>query len=730
MNLNYLLSPQTLMIGKSKFEIKRPHFEVSRLAQVGHQDYLYLPATNHEDTLSVRLLKFSDGQSEITATLPTLNYENRSRTINAGGHIVDWTEREGYSFVSTYSTKAYACAASMAINCRDCISNGALSVEQAWALAIPPSTVTCGASFSDEKSDWLALTQDFNSNTDEKTLLRWMIRFSKPGGFSPDKHLGILVGILQNPELAKRYGELTSQVMLNVLSTSGNLHSALSTKYRRVLKDLPAAKLACANEVDKKILTRNLFTRLKRELLSPVKLPLNKFEHVQQYAKLLDNKQKEDLAESIGDSTAAYSVSYDQRFQNIFFSKIFQFCYQSARHYLGLKTVPVTDLTIVEGTNGHAAITATILANQPIQLIDSGYKPTVRPPGEDDEDDEDDQRIAQALRGQGRRDTGRSDGGFYFAGSIPLNLDTVGAAEKIQYINWQTGKSKFSGRVTIKPIVNGTNYFVQEAAFRYEEMLKDRELRTVVIAGANLEDAQDTIKEYDAYYKKQGFSFSEPQTITDTKAYLAQKVHGDKPMDFFIKEAHSDGDEKNLFRVNKHSSVRYVTRKTGDVTEVVEIITPISSGGSELIENQTFGEWVRLRESKGIGPLAYLNSSCWSHNKARAEAAAAHSPVLLEIATLTLASTFVNSEENALRIIVHAIRERKTFAQIREALMIVPGFKARNDDVYIFPDEPDYTKMIVDRSIYKYDFKIEVFEESAGTWIPYHLDQRIQQGAQ
>jgi hypothetical protein len=730
LNFNQVSTIPTIMIGKAKFDLKRPESPPVFLNQATNWPmYEY----NHEDgqndySDSIRKLTFNDGTKEVYAYLPSQNYQVRSKTASASGYLIDWTEHEDYSFVSTYSRKSYACAKPAPILCGNCGSTGAVTASEAWIMAIPAKAVSCDVSFEQEKTKWVELTSTFKSDLDEQSLLRWLIRLSKPGGFEPREHLNIVLSVLETPAIVKRYGELVSQVMLNVLKTSGNLYATLAVKYSKVLKMLPSAKLVCLNDVEKEQLTGPLFSTLKRGLLnSMASQPLAKFEYVKHYSDFLTVEQKDDLADAIGDVTARNTVSMDSRFHSVFFSKIYQFCYQAARHFLGLKTMPVTDLTIVDGASScwgcRNGISASVFGSRPVHLLNSGVDLTPRPAAQNEEDDDDEETTPA------RKDLseGQSSGGFYFVDGIPIDTSAVGAKSKVQDVTWTVGKLQFLARITINPIAQGNNYFVQEPSLRYSEMLKDHVLRGVVIAGANLEDSQVTIKEYDSYYKAHGFVFADAITIENTKDYLAQKVFGDQPMDYFIKEAHSDGDEKNLFRINLRSKVRIGTRKSGDFTEIIELISPDNSARSELIENQLFGDWVRQREEKGIGQIAYINSSCWSHNKARSEAAAAHSPALIEIPTLTIASTFENTDTNALRLIVDAMRAQKNYAQIREALSVIPGFANRTDDVYIFPDEDDYTKNIVDRSLYKYDFKVEMFENLDGQWSPYHFDQRIHQ---
>ena len=91
----------------------------------------------------------------------------------------------------------------------------------------------------------------------------------------------------------------------------------------------------------------------------------------------------------------------------------------------------------------------------------------------------------------------------------------------------------------------------------------------------------------------------------------------------FLKESHSDGDERNVFRFSRGNHiVRGLRYKEGGLIEVIYIIFPRTLNpeednlGTDLLSNRELGQAIAEREAKGCGQVTYFNTSCWSHVKA------------------------------------------------------------------------------------------------------------------
>ena len=140
-----------------------------------------------------------------------------------------------------------------------------------------------------------------------------------------------------------------------------------------------------------------------------------------------------------------------------------------------------------------------------------------------------------------------------------------------------------------------------------------------------------------SYFEQQGFQFSRTE-ITDLKQFLLERVENCE-IDYFLKESHSDGDERNVFRFDQ---ANYVIRavRYGDQgrIEVVYIIFPQTLNSeeenTELLSNIELAQTIATRESNGCGQITYFNTSCWSHVKARYEIEEVNSGLFLNVPSL------------------------------------------------------------------------------------------------
>jgi len=111
----------------------------------------------------------------------------------------------------------------------------------------------------------------------------------------------------------------------------------------------------------------------------------------------------------------------------------------------------------------------------------------------------------------------------------------------------------------------------------YGAFWRDGQLTGLVITGTNFRgEAVATLDEYLSYYQEKGFVFSEKsQSIDNVPDFLKMRVAGGQ-LDYFIKEAHTGGDSKNLFRTDLRGSVLKGIRKDGKgkIQEEIELIYP------------------------------------------------------------------------------------------------------------------------------------------------------------
>jgi hypothetical protein len=189
----------------------------------------------------------------------------------------------------------------------------------------------------------------------------------------------------------------------------------------------------------------------------------------------------------------------------------------------------------------------------------------------------------------------------------------------------------------------------------------------------------------------QKFVVDQPIIIERALDYLKDGITGQKnKLDYFLKEAHSDGDYRNLFSINKKMFLVKAKLQHEDYLEEIDLLYHDDSYDAEFISNQLFGEWLKEREEKyNGGQFIYLNTSCSSYTKAAAEIGTAASKLLTVIASSTSVYTFSTSPDNSTFHLFEGIRKMLPFADISKSISGLRGS-------YVFPKEDNYKKMVLD----------------------------------
>ncbi len=247
------------------------------------------------------------------------------------------------------------------------------------------------------------------------------------------------------------------------------------------------------------------------------------------------------------------------------------------------------------------------------------------------------------------------------------------------------------------------------------------------MTGTSLGSSQtaSTMNEYLAYYEKEGFEFSKDQKkdqkeISNVTEFLKQQVESGE-LKYLIKEAHSDGDDKNLFRMSTKANLLVgVNRKT--IEKIYLAFPSPADNNSTLLSNQEFGQWIREKEKKGGGQIVYFNTSCGSKLKAIHEIEATQSPLLLNIPTMNTTETFTTSDESAERLLFTAFRNGKNYDEMRAELSKNEKYKNDSGNGFIFPDESRYKNHIT--QVLATPLKMDVHVTTADG-SPYQFDQNV-----
>ncbi len=564
----------------------------------------------------------------------------------------------------------------------DCLNKKVPRTKEIELIKDAAVVVVCGQAFSEQL--WNSLTPAKSNVIDEKAALLWLKRFSKPGGFLPDEHTSILAGMM-SAGLQSAYPAEVKAALNGVLVSSDQLYESMLEKYPdlKSLKEKPNTKCLTKDELAK--IEKTAFDYAKTRILAarrPTFSDLNSLGSI--VRDNLDEAKRKELAELAADQLVI-TAGDSQELNQIFSSKIYKFSENKMKNAFGLPHKDLTDVTVAR-SGGELVF---------YQLGVSGF------PGATET------KIGMAIK----------------------EVDRVAAAKlpdkSVKNFEWQYGGKQYSTDVALNKQSLEKKIISDAKAPNYKEMWQGKTFRGVVVAGANMGAglSNTVMKEYIEYYTQQGFKFDEAKPIANMTDYLKEKVSGKEPMHYFVKEAHSDGDEKNLFRVSEQGKLLLGTKKVGDKTEIVELIYP-ATGATKLLRNSEFGEWMRDREKNKQPELVYFNSSCWSVGKAIFEIPAAMTSKLINIPTTTSMTTFTNQEKNVMRAAVDGVRNQKTYAQIREDMKKDSKYESRSDNVMIFPDEDDYKSKITEALRVPVEVDIRLFVKGAdGKRSPYSIEE-------
>lgn len=542
----------------------------------------------------------------------------------------------------------------------------------------------CSKDFN--QADWNNLPLGDVNLLNERASLVWLKRFSKPGGFQTEPHAGILLGMLK-AGVHKKYPAEFKAGLGGVIVDSDRFYDSLLKKYPEIA-DLPEkVDQTCLTKTEQQRVSKAIFEYTKARLLTTRRPKFTDLKAIVSLARdsLTDEKQKESLAELAADQLI-FTAGDSPELNRVFTSKIYKFAENKMKEAIGLKFKDLTDLTVTRDAD---TLTFHQLGVRPFD----GAKETVA--------------------------------GFYTKPVKTVSVTALPANKSVETLSWTYQGKEFSAEIDINKQKLDRAIVTEGKSPDYGTMWKDNQFRGVIIAGANLGSGltETVMQEYIEYYTKQGFKFGEPIVNDDIPKFLQDAVTGEKPMHYFVKEAHSDGDEKNLFRVGQKGKVLRGVRTDGKKREMVDLVFPTTDMKSTLLSNQDFGKWIQQREKSGKPELVYLNSSCWSKSKAVFEVSAAMSPTLINIPTTTSMTTFVNHENSAMFAAVDGIRKQLSYEKIRETMKKDKKYESKNGNVFIFPDEEEYKKQITDVLRVPVDVNPRLYSRSAGgPLVPYSIE--------
>ena len=519
-----------------------------------------------------------------------------------------------------------------------------------------------------------------------------------------DSFLAFLTGVLQEEEIVKTHSELIQALLWKVFLHYPNLYLDIYSRYSslELLSPFPASLIE----------SKKLEFQVREALLSILEMQ-TQFRHTKlfhwTFLRMLEpilsvlSEEEQDLyIEQITESLSNGATESIPLFQDVFQSKLFYVIYSHVKSWFGRNYKPVSDITIVRKKQAFLTL---ILSSEPIQ-----NHPSIE-----------------------------TNFGIHYAVvedfSKALSPSEVEPGQEL--VNDLVGWSLLNGSSYRAHVQIDVQSQYQSEAFLitqnrgpdYESVWKDQKMTGLVIIGSSLRSFSKILLEnYLSYFKEQGFLFTEIP-VPDFQPFLTKKI-GSCEIDYFLKESHSDGDERNVFRFDRVNSVLKGVRQTeGGQGEVVYLVfpKPFHFGKREtvLFSNLELAELIKQREEKGCGEITYFNTSCWSHVKARYEIETVHSPLLLNIPSRSTSDTFLNQEGDAIRQLVEAYRGGLNFDGFRKALEKNEGYKSGKVNQYLFPDERRYYNSVFEPISIPLRIQIDLERKEDGEWRTISPDEAL-----
>lgn len=526
----------------------------------------------------------------------------------------------------------------------------------------------------------------YSNKLKEKDAVLWMKKISKPNSFNPDRDLSVLKTIIDNG-LNLKYPNDFKAASISLMLSHPSIYTQLEEKNPKIFDfDKVTPSNDCLSETEANIISVKIHEGLMEKINSLNNISNSNLAPLLETArKYLNEDQKEKLADTLGDKAVAL-MGQDPDLKNIFSSKVYKFAYNNYKKQLGLDYKDLSDLTVVQ---------------------DSG-------------------KLKIYQLGVGKLDGGHEvPGGFALKLVKSMNENDI-PKNYSEKINWNYNGTPFSANVNLLKEESARDYISTAASPDYKSMKSSGGVRGLIIAGSNLGEklTQDVVGEYLEYYSGQGFEFEEAAPVNNMTTFFASRMTGPERATYLVKEAHSDGDEKNLFRMSLKGKILKGVKTNEDGTkEYIEIVYPGESPESVLLTNKDFGELMKKRESNNDPELVYLNSSCWSYTKAKYEIAAARSKKLIEIPTLTSMETFYNDYHSAMYSVIHGIRTEQPYSKIRENLKTDVKYSSGAGNVVLFPDEEKFKINVSDQIRVPISIDTQIATMKDGKEVPYSIEQ-------
>lgn len=361
----------------------------------------------------------------------------------------------------------------------------------------------------------------------------------------------------------------------------------------------------------------------------------------------------------------------EDRFPGAYAPKLYQFGKRVIRRQLGIETQTLTDF-VVTRDDGRPAFH--LFSTDPIRAgeRESSYDP-------------DSGLHILELEGVKARDVSK-----------------LGSTQKAlirSQVEWTTGGRSYRAEYEVIPGPTAERAAPAIRTLDYESQWQDGKYTGLVMPGQNMERFGTTVlNEYRSYYEAAGFHFGKPKPVVDFKRFLQGEVESGR-LDYWLKEAHAEGDDRVLTKVvNEGSIVTGVRKLPKGREEVIHLYyaRALSAEKAVPLEYTEISGWLNQRQERASGSqLAYIDTSCFGLTSACHLMSEAATPKLVVIGTTQQAETFTHEEGTALIPILDGLRSRATFPEIRRELRAQSeSYREGNENLYRFPDETEWKDVV------------------------------------
>jgi len=554
------------------------------------------------------------------------------------------------------------------------------------------------------------------------------LRFQKPAGFEPHRDLKALMFLFSKVKIQDTDPEAAAGILGNVVARSELLYDYLLKQF------IPYNKTATQTIRSLKANTANpCWSSTERKAIRAAAVEY--FSGIFKRGNEYDEKQRTDTrlyhfgaplkvalyfdvaadgeeatdkaAEKLADRTKQHKF-----FKHIFFSKLYKFAYQYVAPFFGQTPHPKIDYTVVRlsGTEDVWSEEEKLKANPSVH----GFLMSTHPMKVSGKNSEGIQGTYEINSPSGY--------GFYHyrTGEVvldktkkvtsptPISIPNIIANPKIERIvNGE--KQNFNGEFKVSYLPQ-KDLIPKESEFSLQpsQASADKRFSGMLMFGYDLGDEEYIHDEYKAYYQDRGYKFKPETDETDVQAFAENLIREEK-LDYLLKEAHSDGDEKNMFQFFKRVKVSHGVLDSGGIKQEVFLTRPNQQSGEHgvLWPNEQFGKIIEARKT----PFLYFNTSCWSIGKVPFEIQASNNPKFFNIASITMVDTFYNQEDSAVLQLMNGVLEQKDFNTIRsEYLVKNPENQAGENNVFVFPGQEEYTAGVASKLSIAISLEVNMYD--------------------